>query len=383
MEKAEEHKTEWLLRRMSSFGRFMAIDWLRDLDAGRPLTPYPSPYHNTGELRVSEDEMLEVLVAPYPGPGAEEHVKSKPSMGDVVRDDRVWQVVPGLLPQWAQFLRGNYPPDWPHVYGVAKRAREEEEEEEFEDTNARPRERGKLSRHGTATKKTKLHAEPGQKAKSILSAAIDDEVTRLLGLKPKERRPEPRSRLTNAEVGSWVALPAKAAPQVTDAELKEALKLKAPHREGSLELGEVAESDAATAQIRHRVHAANVKGSRQEHSPLPTSSPFLIKEEVQTLSPLVNRSTSPPLSSSPCWSPSWSPSGSPSRSPSPDPSFSPSPSISSSKPQDQENKDSIMVPQLHSQVNPIPVPQKIRRRFPALANSLNTTTFRPKRRWTQ
>lgn len=43
----------------------MAIDWLRDLDAGRPLTPYPSPYHETGELRVNEDEMLEVLVAPF------------------------------------------------------------------------------------------------------------------------------------------------------------------------------------------------------------------------------------------------------------------------------------------------------------------------------
>jgi len=59
----------------------VAIDWLQDLDTGRRLTPFPSSYHKTGELWVNDDDMLEVLVAPYPGPEAEEQVDSADHTG--------------------------------------------------------------------------------------------------------------------------------------------------------------------------------------------------------------------------------------------------------------------------------------------------------------
>lgn len=306
--------------------------------------------------------MLEVLVAPYPGPGAQEYTSSTSSSGDAGKffsltqypksksliqrclparvggDDRIWQAVPGLLPQWARFLRPITPPDWPHVYGVAKRAREEDEKGAIDDTKARPQKRTRLSRRRSAKKETKLHAEPEQKAKIILPTLIGEELIKPLNSQKQQADPRPRLASAKAELEEAVQ---------ANAEQGEALRPTTPHEERSLDLEEFAESATATAQIQHHVTAGSAEDCRQDHAPLPATSPLSTEEGTPTSCSAISLSPSLPS----CPSPSGSPA--PLRFP------------SSSRPQDQGTNHSAIPPHHHHQAEP--VTEQKRPRFHALA----------------
>ena len=135
------------------------MQWLSDLDAGRAASTLISPYQDTGGVRVNEDGMVEVLVAPYQDDNdnlpvaagkqideesAEGVSTRKPlGLGDVVVDrnrqpplnllprensSKTWQVVPTIPPE--RRFPDLMPGGESRVYGCRKRRRAESAEAE-------------------------------------------------------------------------------------------------------------------------------------------------------------------------------------------------------------------------------------------------------------